>query len=47
MSRRTLELDDKYYSKLYKLAKKENRKKVEEIRHLIDQQYCVFIKKRR
>ncbi|HEY4680550.1 MAG TPA: hypothetical protein VIH04_04715 [Nitrosarchaeum sp.] len=39
MVRKTIELNEHYYSKLKKIAKIENRKKVEDIWHLTD---CKF-----
>ena len=46
MVRITIELNEHYDSRLKKIAKVENRKKVEEIRHLIDREF-VFLGLRR
>jgi len=39
MVRKMFELNQIYDKKLSKISKKENRKKVEELRHLIDKEY--------
>lgn len=39
MVRKMFELDENYDKKLSKIAKKENRKEVEELRYLIDKEY--------
>lgn len=39
MGRKTIELDEYYDAKLKRIAQTENRKKVEEIRHLINSKF--------
>ncbi len=39
MVRKMFELNEDYDKKLSKISKKENRKKVEELRHLISKEY--------
>jgi len=47
MVRKTFELNEVYDQKLLKISKKENRKKIEELRHLIDKEYSQRFSRKR